>query len=522
MFLQNFNFAVLLESVAFIYVSYAIGDTLLRLFKFDFASRTKQSIYRILIGYGMLANIGLILALTGFFNALAIRTAFFVLIVLSAKTVIRHVRAIRSWPGVLRSSSWRAFREHSFLKGLIALWLFVNLFIVFVPITGWDARDYHLPIINDIIAKGRADFTPAIPSYHYLPVLAEIFYAVPTVIFGQEGAPYVFQFLMYSVLPLLLVLIYDFLRDRVADRRLALAAPLLILSLFDFEREIMHAGYIDVFPFLYGIAATLLLIETAASRTIRRGEIVLAAALLGVALSMKYVALFFLAINAAMLAVLAWRTGRGVRGFLRWGTVAAGVVFAIAGYWYVRNAVWFGSPVYPMFSSAEFSQAVHNFIIERTPQNFFAFPFARFGRWFYDPNETSSRLVPLAYFGALYVLIPVALLIRRRLSAAELLLLLAIGLWLLFSFLTSHQIRFLLPALVLLAVLLPLLADGVVAAIRARWRTIGAIVGRAAVGVLGVLFILTFLGNFHYFQIRFLYTFGVYTQEQYIGSIGSQ
>ncbi|MBI4132358.1 MAG: hypothetical protein HY474_01865 [Candidatus Sungbacteria bacterium] len=521
MFLQNFNPLVLIESVLFIYASYALGDAVLRLAGFDLSSRIKRVVYRLLIGYGIFALIGLVLALVGLFNAAALRIAFFAVLIFSARTIFSHLCGLARL-GFVHKNLSGLFRDYPFFKALIALWLFANIFIVFVPITGWDALDYHLPIINDIITKERADFTPAIPSYNYLPILAEIFYAVPIVLFGETGAPYVFQFLMYSVLPLLLALIYDFLRDRVADRRLAIAAPLLILSLFDFQREIMHAGYIDVFVFLFSIASTLLLIEAAASRTIQQSGIVLSAAMLGIALSMKYLAFFSLATNGLLLAILAWRAREGLGWLVRWGSVCLLVIAAIAGYWYVRNAAWFGSPVYPMFSSAEFTGAVENLIVERTPQNFFLFPFARFGRWFSDPNETSSRLVPLAYFGVLYILLPLTIFVRHRLSAAEALLLLAMGLWLLFSFLTSHQIRFLLPAVLFLVPFLVLLADSILASIRTRLAGTGALASRLAVGALGLLFVVTFLGNFHYFQIRFLYAFGVYTEEQYIGSIGSQ
>lgn len=521
MFLQNFNLLVLLESALFIYVAYAAGEAILRFCGFHPATKIKRAVYPVLIGYAVFANAGLILALAGLFNPAALRITFFAALLFSARTILSHIRVFARL-NFARQNLGGPFAEYPFWKGLIALWLFINLFIVFVPITGWDARDYHLPIINDIIAKGRADFTTAIPSYHYLPVLAEIFYAVPIAVFGEAGAPYVFQFLMYSVLPLLAALVYDFLRDRLADRRLALAAPLLILSLFDFQREIMHAGYIDVLVFVFAVASTLLLIEAAAERRIRAGELVLSAVFLGVALSMKYLALFSLATNGILLVVFSWRSRYGIGWLVRRGSVYVLILAAIAGYWYVRNAVWFANPVYPMFSSSEFTGAVENLIAERTPLNFLAFPFARFGRWFFDPDETSSRLVPLAYFGALYVLLPLALALRRRLRAAEVFLLLAVGLWLFFSFLTSHQIRFLLPAVLLLVPLLVLLTDGILEAIRERRVRVGSALRRLTAGVLGVLFIATFLGNFHYFQIRFLYAFGIYTEEQYIGSIGSQ
>lgn len=521
---QNFDLLVFLESAAFIYVSYLAGDAAFRLAGFGFPSPIKRAVHRTLVGYAIFALAGLALALSGLFTTFALRAVFLAVLILASGTIADHIGWLTR-PSTL-SGAWAslraAFREYRFFKGLIILWLLMNVFIVPVPITGWDARDYHLPIIQDIARTGRADFSSDIPSYHYLPVLAEIFYAVPTVIFVQTAAPYVFQFLMYSVFILLAALIYDFLRGRVSDRRLALAAPLLLLSLFDLQREILHGGYIDVFVFLYAIASTLLLVEATVDRRIRVGELVLSAAMLGAALSMKYLAFFSLATNGILLALLSWRSRGGFGFLLRWGSVYLVVVMVIAGYWYVRNTVWFGNPIYPMFSNAEFTGAVENLIVERTPQNFFTFPFARFGRWFSDPDETSSRLVPLAYFGALYVLLPLTLLVRRRLSLAESLLLLAAGLWLFFSFLTSHQIRFLLPAVIFAVPLLVLLSDGLLSAIRLRWACTGAALRRLAAGALAALFIVTFLANFHYFHIRYLYALGVYTEEQYIGSIGSQ
>lgn len=515
--LQNFDFLILLRSLVFIYGSFLAGDLVFRAARMELDSPIQRVILRILAGYGALAMIGLAAALGGFFNALFLRFVFLAVGALSFRRIQEHIQTLLRRPKEPLTRLGQAWRRETLLKIIVALWLAVNLAAAFTPITGTDAKVYHLPIISDLISNQRLTFDPAIRYYHELPLLAEVFYAVPTAIFAEDYAPFTFQLLQYGVLPLTLALLFDFGRRHIRRGFLRWGLVIGTLALFDFQREILHAGYIDVLVFLFGLAGTILVIANITGYELKRREIILAAALAALAAGMKYLGLFFVFLNVLFLIGHTWSNRLPVRRTLLLLVQSGLVVLAVAGYWYVRNLVWFSNPVYPMFSSEEFRTSVGWFSVEKTPLNFFLFPFLRFGQWFVDPDETSSHLVVLAFFIAFYLLLGLAAL-RRSLSPPALLLAVFIQLYLAFSFFGTHQIRFMLPALIMLPLAIALLTDRL---LEGSGRIAGRMSALARAG-LAALAIFVFLGNFHYFQIRFLYVAGIYTREQYIGSIGSQ
>lgn len=543
------NASILLAAFAFFYLAFLLGDLALRAFRPDDpGSAIRRTGHRILIGYGLLGLIGLAVALAGFFTAPVLRSVAILIVALSLPAIRRHLGFFRSIFTREHVARWgRAAAGHRFLAGITILWLVLNLAIVFVPVTGWDALDYHLPIITDLIRERRITFSPDIPRYADLPVLGEIAYAVPMVMFGNTpapdtpsvfppglplrsripilngaAAPFVFQAEQYGALLLFLLLAYDFLRRRVQNGLFVFAPLLVILGMFDLEREVMHGGYVDVVMFLFGLASSLVLIDAVIDRRLSRRDVVISAALAGFALAIKYLAFFFLAINAVLFLVALWRMQSGFTGFARRAALYLMIVAAIAGFWYGKNIVWFGNPVYPMFSDRQFESAVGTFVVPRTVGNFFTFPFVVFGQRFVNPDETSSRLVVFGCFLLLYVLAAFVIFVRR-LGLPAALLLLFVFVYLLFSFVITHQIRFLLPALMALPLALAFLADDLAAYIGARWgaRAKGNFLRLAHVAVV-FLAVILILGNIHYFALRFNYATGILTREQYIGEIGWQ
>lgn len=455
---------------------------------------SRHPVYSILAGYGVFGLAGLFLGLSGLFQPLYLWVFAAVLLILSRKQIASDI-------GFIKNFSLRPlFQDNLFLKVLLGLWLLTNFLIVFVPITGHDTLSYHLPIIRDLIQTGRLTFTSEIQQYDFLPVLGEIFYAVPLALFGNTSDPYIFQLLQYSVLILFLILIHNFLKDKIQNKFLIWAALLMILSIMDFQREILHGGYVDVLAYLFGIASTLLIIQ--------QGPFYLSALFLGFSLSVKYLALFFGAMNGLFMLFSRVK----LKTVLYYGLI----VLVIAGFWYGKNLIIYGNPIYPMFSKPEFSEAVGWFLTDRTFANFLVFPFVRYGQWFVQAVETSSRLIALLYFAALYLLVLFFIFLRKQFTRPEVLLFLFIEIYLLFLFFTSHQYRFLLPAVIMLPPLLALLGDKLLGVIN---RPIFTKLSKLA---LALAVFLVFLGNFHYFHVKYFYLLGQYTREEYILEIGGQ
>lgn len=526
------NALIFFELALFLYISYMAGVALLPRLGVKAVSGITYTVQAILLGLGIFALAGLVFGLLGIFNTITL-WAFTALLLFYART---HIRAhCRAFTKENASRVFRAFvglfKEHTFFKILIVVWVVANFSLAFVPITAHDTLDYHLPIVLDIVAKGRTDFTSAIEHYQFAPALAEILYAVPAVMFGEVNAPYGFQILQFMTLPLFLALVYGFVRKRVAWSFLAPAAVLAILGIMDFQREVLHGGYVDTFAFLYGFASILPILEYA-TRDKRVGggfpEFVFSGVMLGISLGMKHFGFFFGALALVFFAV-AWRRFRlSAREIAKMLFVWGAIIAALAVFWYAKNYWWFGNPVYPMFSqdpSMEITlEGVRSFVVERAPLNFVIFPFALFGQWFLNPAvESSSRLVVFAYFILLYAFIGLRVWSRKKFTLSEILLFVFVQGYLAFHFVLSHYVRYLLPPIIILPALLALLADGLFASAQARFSSARfSIIQKMAKYSCAITLIFLFLGNLHYFQIRFSYIIGLYSEREYVFKIGSQ
>ncbi|TSC84155.1 MAG: hypothetical protein G01um101417_311 [Parcubacteria group bacterium Gr01-1014_17] len=527
------NFIVFFETILFLYISYVAGRAFLPRLGVKAVSGIVVAVQAVLLGLGMFALAGLAFGLLGIFNAVTLWAFTAMLVFVARKQIRAHFlsltmentrRVFHAFLGL--------FRENTFLKILIAVWLVANFSLAFVPLTAHDTIDYHLPIVLDIVEKGRTDFTSAIEHYSFTPVLAEILYAVPAVLFNEKTAPFVFQPLQYMTLPLFLALAYGFLRDKLKRRWLAPAALLAVLGMMALQREVLHMGYVDTFAFLYGFAALFPLLEYASQQNGNAkphfSELMFSAVMLGISLGMKYFGFFF-GVFAIVFLVVAWRrfsiTAHEMGRML---FIFCAIVAAISLFWYAKNWFWFDNPLYPMFSSdpaiAITQQGIKSFLLDRTFLNFFIFPFALFGQWFLNPAvESSSNLVIFAYFVLLYLLVAPRIFTREKFTRAEVLLFVFVHGYLAFHFVLSHYLRYLLPSVMILPVLLALLADRLFStAERALSALRFSVLHKTAHLIVALAILVVFLGNFHYFQIRFSYILGIYNEQEYVRKIGSQ
>lgn len=520
------NFTVFVELIFFLYVAYAVGGTFLPRLGVKEARGVLWSAQAILCGFGIFALAGLALALLGWFNAYALWALLLTALIMARKRVHTHLASFTRTHAHRLAARVRArTRGGVFLYALLAVWLIANFTLNFVPITAHDTKDYHLPIVLDLAKKGRADFTDAIEHYRFTPVLAEILYAEPTVLFGESSAPFVFQPLQYMTLPLFLALAYGLLRTRLKQKWLVPATLLAVLGMMTLQREVLHGGYVDLFAFVFGFAGTLPFVAYASQARMNAQknfpELAFAAFCLGVSLGIKYFGFFFGALNLVFLAI-AWKRFRlSARVVGKMVLVWSAIIAVLAVFWYAKNALWFGNPLYPMFSNdaaiSTTQQGIQGFIMSRTPLNFLLFPFALFGSWFLNPAvESSSNLVVYAYFALLYVLIALRIVFRQKFSTAEILLFMFIQGYLALHFVFSHYLRYLLPSVMILPALLALLADGLF--------TVPRFFGlrRIARGAVALAAVFLFFANFHYFKIRFSYIVGVYNEQEYIRKVGSQ
>jgi hypothetical protein len=530
---------VFIEALAFVYLVFLAGALALEKFRDHAPSRLSFALYRLLAGFGIIGVFGLLIGLFGFFNQLVLWVAAAFVLALNYRRIQSHTRTAWNYlaqPQQLLALIQETLRGYAFLKILATLWLTANFLLAFLPITGHDALDYHLPIMDDIAAHERLTFIPQgrnVDPYAYLPILGEIFNAVPTVMFGHVSDPYVFQLIQYALLIILVILLYDFAKRRLQHFWLAIALVFLLLSLMDFHREALHAGYIDILGYVFSFASLLLVVEANErflSTTEQKVKITtsiplfaLSAAFLGLALSVKYTALFFVPINAAIFALAVWWNRFPLKPALRVVLRYALITLLIGGFWYVKNLIEYGNPVYPMGSDRVFESEIRYFFFDRTILNFFLIPYLIFGEWLYLENGTSSRLIVTAYFVLLYALLAFTVIVRRRLSFPSIALTIATFLFFIQLFYTSHQIRFLLPGMIILPVALIFLFDQLYAYLQEHWSaaTFRKFTKFSLAGA-SLIFLLVFLANFRYFKIKYRHLVGIYDRETYILEIGGQ
>ena len=275
-----------------------------------------------------------------------------VLALLAAWAVAAGVAA-RRW-GRLRSTvawstdlaRWRRRPWAAALVGLAALALAWQLLVALVlPPYAYDALTYHLTTVAEWIQHG--DLAPSALDLccAYYPATPELVIAFPALLLGNDALVDIVQvpFVLLGA-----VATAGIARSAHVSRSGAAAAG----ALFAMTPVVLTQAptdYVDVMQTALVLAALHLVTRFAVTGSRRR--LVVAGLAAGLVLGTKgtgpiwAVVLLVAAVAAAMVAV---RRGQVRRPSAAAGLVtAAGMGAVLGGWWYVRNAVTTGNPVYP-------------------------------------------------------------------------------------------------------------------------------------------------------------------------------
>jgi Dolichyl-phosphate-mannose-protein mannosyltransferase len=207
----------------------------------------------------------------------------------------------------------------------------------YLPLRGVDDLSYHLPAVFEYIQTHTIKLLPIEIRFHFaFPQNAELLFLWPTIFsHSQKMLDSVnVPFVLISI-----VVVYSLLRNFMLQKNDALFAALLYALC---PVVLMQAGsnYIDVLVSLFFLLSLYYTIRYfQCQRSIYAW---LAGMSIGIVCGMKYTA-FFLTIPLQM--IILWKLFTGKR------SQAAGyfaIVFALCGWWYLRNAVVLGNPFYPM------------------------------------------------------------------------------------------------------------------------------------------------------------------------------
>ena len=518
------------QSFLFIYIASLLGRQLIALCRVHIDAISARVAFSILAGYGGIATLGLCIGLFGFFSTPVLWIICIAISLASVSTIKNDFRFLLL---VLKNASKHggaSLRTTStlivVLYTIMYVWLGLNFLLTLVPITAHDTLFYHLPIMQTITSEKNITFTGDAEHYGYLPVLGEILYAVPIALFHNTDAPFVFGIVEWSLLPLFLLFVYAYLKKRIATGFLVPSALIMVLGIMDLHREVLHFGYVDMLAHLFGIGALFLIIERFEDGFLKKSDIAFAALLLGFGAAVKYSTLHLALFVGLFMTIVLIMQGDTLTSIVKKFFFLASILALVGGFWYIKNFRTLENPVYPMYSNANFSKGIAVFTMERTPLNMLIFPLYRWGwQWVERPHrESSSQLVISFYLIAMYLLMA-SLIFKRRLrwrTPSTALFIFVEG-YLCVLFYSSHQVRFLLPGVMLLPLLLSTLADTWYVEIFQKLKNTAyqkIITISGTVMIVAALFL--FAGNIHYFKIRFQYVLGLISETQYSIRIGSQ
>ena len=400
-------------------------------------------LYRMGLGFAALSVIVLALAAL---HALDPRILYGSILISAVAAVVALVREWRRRPGGWppRADAWLV---------LAAIPLCLNAFLgAFTPDPGWDALTYHLAIPERYLFANGIVVTPFSHLGAY-PFLMEMLF-VPALFL--EG-PSLATLLHFEFGILLLGAVH--VAARRISRMAGILAPAILLADPLFYRELSWA-YNDLTLAFYALLAVVALEEWAASSG--PSLPLHAGAFAGICVLVKVQGTFVL---AALLIVLWIFPGRRAGTKLAASLILVAVTLLVCSPWLIRNLVFTGNPVAPLFQTV-FQRAGAEFFDPIAIEQCTVF-LSRIGMgrgldaFLMLPWNLVMRTVPGMYsnsFGyqvtPLYVLCVLAALLHPEIRRQPLMrrLLVAGGVLTYFWFLSFQEARFLLPALSCFAV----------------------------------------------------------------------
>lgn len=458
---NNMAVIYLFQASLFIYVCYLAGEFIrVKMHITQEEIIIKKTVYSIGLGYGFIGTAGLIFALFGLYKPVFFYMLGIFIIVLEHNTLYEHFSWIRLY---LRKISNiftflnQKYKRYTFLKVIITLWVILYILISLMPsaIDYNDGLYYHIPFAMELVQSESISF-PVRDSitYGYLPLFAETLYGIPMTLFHNFVS---FKVIQLSAYFLLLLLLIDFMKKHIHNEQLIIIMIVLLLSNMPLVYNALNGGMIDIFTFFFGFAAVLALIELLIPNTkpnYIESSLSVSGIFLGLALATKYLALFFGVLCAILITWFFFKHKESIKDVVRKCIIYILPVILLGGFWYIKNILLMGNPFFPFFSTQDntigLQQDVGRFVLDRTFLNFFIFPFLLFGK----------KLLFLPYpfmtavsFIILYIMM-VFFLFKKKITSVMLILFVCMELYLLMLFFFSHQIRFVIPALILATLLI--------------------------------------------------------------------
>lgn len=254
---------------------------------------------------------------------------------------------------------WRISRVSIFYLFLIILTIVGVSLLACVPPVDRDALTHHLYVPKLYLLKGGIQEIPYIP-FSYYPMNLDLLYIIP-LYFNNDIAPKFIHFLFALITALM---IFRYLRSRV-NTEYALLGSLFFLSIPVIAR-LSSTVYVDLGLICFLFASLLSLFGWIKSE-LKLKYLIFSGIFCGLALGTKYNGLlgFFL---LAMFVPFIYSRCHPKKVYCKLGSYRAisihhglkslfcGMIFVFVSIlvfspWMIRNLVWTGNPVYPLYQS---------------------------------------------------------------------------------------------------------------------------------------------------------------------------
>ncbi|MDZ7597857.1 MAG: glycosyltransferase family 39 protein [Desulfobacterales bacterium] len=214
-----------------------------------------------------------------------------------------------------------------------------------VPPVSRDALTHHLAVPKLYLQHGGMVEIPAI-EFSYYPMNLDLLYLLP-LFFGNDILP---KFIHFAFALATAGLIFGYLRRRTTVN-LALAGALFFLSL-PVIVKLSVTVYVDLGLIFFTTWSLLSLLRWRATGFQAR-ELAIAAVACGLALGTKYNALPAFLLLAFLVPVLFVRNqpqnALASKKAVLWGACFASIALAVFSPWMIRNLIWTGNPLYPLY-----------------------------------------------------------------------------------------------------------------------------------------------------------------------------
>lgn len=387
----------------------------------------------LLIGLGSLGYLGLILGAFRQFNKNALFAVGIAIFLISAKRLIVLAKNLFSHHRQIVTNLVKNPAGALMIGLTIVLVWFLYLSAMRPPIHA-DELAYHFPQANLIIEKSTVPFNLDVGQHYFygnIPKLMEVILAIGTLLHSYSLA----HALHIGFLVAFLIFIAGTL-SRYYNLKTAGLAVLLIVLYEELAGNAV-SGYVDTATVSLEIGALLLSFDWFISK--KPASLSIAGILIGLALSIKYSAaatlIFILIIGAIGILI----KKQSIKTLLPFG----GLALLFGGYWYIKNLILYQNPFYPLYFG-------HQGVNEQQYQSLIASVQQFSGRTWQGFLNIPKRFLVIAdlpvYFS--FYLAPLVLLIRKNWQFHGLIVLYLIFYLPYWYFFATHQVRFLMPAIV--------------------------------------------------------------------------